>query len=257
MIKKPEEIALLKDGGALLATILDEVVAMVKPGVSTADLDAYAERRMHEVGGEPAFLGYKPHGVRTPFNSTVCISLNDEVVHAPARPGRVIHDGDIVKLDIGMRYPAKTGYFTDMAVTVPVGAVTTDVLKLIAATRDSLELALLQVRPGKCISDIAATIERHVKQFGFQPVKDLVGHGVGYAVHEAPEVPNYWVTGLPDTELVPGMVLAIEPIINMGRWQVKVLKDGWTIASVDGKPSAHFEHTVVVTKAGMQVLTAR
>lgn len=257
MIKKPEEIVLLKQGGALLATILAEVVAKVVPGVTTAELDAHATRRMYEVGGEPAFLGYRPSSASTPFASTMCISLNNEVVHAPAVPERVINSGDLVKLDIGMRYPAKNGFFTDMAVTVPVGTVKTEELKLIAATHDALEEAIAVVRPGNHISDISAVIERHVKKFGFQPVRDLVGHGVGYAVHEAPEVPNYWMEGLPDEELVVGMVLAIEPIINMGRWQVKALKDGWTIVSADGKPSAHFEHTIVVTQTGCDVLTRK
>ncbi len=256
MVKSAEEIALLKKGGGFLAMILAEVAVRAKPGVSTADLDLYATKRMYEVGGEPAFLGYKPAGARTPFTSTMCVSLNNEVVHAPAVPGRELKTGDLLKLDIGMRYPAKTGYFTDMAITVPVGSVKTEELKLIAATRDALDAAILLVRPGNHISDISSVIERHVKKFGFQPVRDLVGHGVGYAVHEAPEVPNYWIEGLPDCELVVGMVLAIEPIINMGRWQVKVAKDGWTIISADGKPSAHFEHTIVVTETGCEVLTA-
>ncbi len=256
MVKTAEEIALLKQGGGFLAMILDEVAARVKPGVSTAELDDYATKRMYEVGGEPAFLGYKPQGARTAFTSTMCVSINNEVVHAPAVPAREVQSGDLLKLDIGMRYPAKTGYFTDMAITVPVGSVGTDEMKLVTATRDALTAAIAVVRPGNHISDIASVIERHVKQFGFQPVRDLVGHGVGYEVHEAPEVPNYWIEGLPDHELVPGMVLAIEPIINMGRWQVKVAKNGWTILSADGKKSAHFEHTIAVTETGCDVLTA-
>ncbi len=256
MIKTPEDIVILREGGAMLARVLNNVAHAVVPGITTEALDAQAAKEIRAARGEPSFFGYQPPGAKTPFPSTLCISINSEVVHAPATPAREIKQGDIVKLDIGMRYPAQDGLYTDMAMTIPVGSVKTQELQLVTATRDALDVAITQVKPGNHISDIAAAIEQHVQQFGFSPVRDLVGHGVGYAVHEAPEVPNYWMGGMADYELVPGMVIAIEPIINMGGWRVRVAPDGWTILSADGKPSAHFEHTVAVTESGCEVLTA-
>jgi methionyl aminopeptidase len=250
-IYSDEEIAKLREGGALLSRVLAEIAALAKPGATSAELDALAERRMREAGGEPSFKGYKAGG-SVPFPGTVCISLNHEVVHAPPVPARAFKDGDIAKLDIGVRYQ---GLCTDMAVTVPVGSVKPEALKLIRTTRAALLAGVGVIRPGAFVRDVGRTIQPFCEKEGFSVVRDLVGHGVGYKPHEDPPIPNYDDPDLPRVMLNKGMVLAVEPMINAGSWQVELAPDQWTVCAIDRKPSAHFEVTVAVTEDGHEILT--
>ncbi len=250
-IYTPEEIAKLREGGALLSAILGELCAMAKPGASTAELDAHAEKRMRDAGGEPSFKGYKAGGP-TPFNGTVCTSINDEVVHAPPHPGRVLKDGDIISLDIGLRYK---GLCTDMAVTVPIGNVSEKALKLIRVTRDALMAGVDVVRAGRKIREIGQAIQPVVERAGFGVVRALVGHGVGHHVHEEPNVPNYDDPDMPRVVMKEGMVLALEPMVTMGSWEVDLQSDDWTFATDDGSLAAHWELTLAVTADGCEILT--
>lgn len=246
-----EEVAILDEGGHLLSGILDEVAKMVSPEVTPKDLDAYAERRIREVGGEPSFLHYQTDRRDPPFPSTVCISLDEEVVHAPATPRRLT-EGTLVKLDIGMRY---RGLCTDMACTVPVGRASREAAELIRVTREALLIAIEKCTVGNWVSDIGKAVDKHVRRHGFSTVKDLVGHGVGRHVHEEPRVPNYFDPSLRPVRLAPGMVLALEPMVNAGRDAVSVKDDEWTVVTRDGRRSAHFEATVALTEGGTRVLT--
>ena len=251
-LKSEQEINNIREGGALLSAILGELVDMVEPGVTTAELDAYAERRMLEVGGEPAFKGYRSDRRSPPFPTALCTSINGEVVHGPATPGRPLKNGDLIKIDVGLRY--KDGY-TDMAATVPVGQVTEEALRLVQATKASLLLGIERVRPGGWIGDIGKAVDKYVRRQGFSTVKDLVGHGVGRYVHEEPQIPNYFDPGLEPVRIEPGMVLAIEPMVNAGGDEVATLDDGWTVVTADGSLSAHFEMTVAVTANGVEIMT--
>lgn len=252
MIKTAEEISVLREGGALLSRALAAGVAAVRPGVTTGELDQIVTRVIREGGGEPSFLGYKTHSQDPPFPTTLCTSINQEVVHAPAVPARVLEDGDIIGLDIGARYK---GFCTDMAVTVAVGNVGKDVRKLMQVTRESLLRGLEQIKPGNLISDIGKAVQAHVEKHGYGVVRDLVGHGVGRKVHEDPRIPNYFDPHLKPVRIVPGMVLCIEPMVTLGDYAVDTLPDDWTIATVDGSPAAHFEVTVVVTETGHDIIT--
>ncbi|MFA7286777.1 MAG: type I methionyl aminopeptidase [Patescibacteria group bacterium] len=250
------EITIIRECGRLLAQILHEVIAQVRPGVQTAALDALARERMQAVGGVPSFLGYTAGG-SVPFPSTLCVSINGEVVHGPALPSRELHDGDIVGLDIGMRYPAKGGFCTDMAMTVPVGRVSEADRRLLEVTREALQLGVAAALPGATVGDISRAIEKRVKAAGYGIVRELVGHGVGRQVHEAPEVPNFFVRGpIAATVLQPGLVIAIEPMVNAGSAAIRTLKDNWTIATRDGSRAAHFEQTIVIAEHGpAEILT--
>ena len=246
---------MIRRGGVLLSRVLGKVARRVAPGVTTAELDDIAEREILKAGGRPAFKGYRIAGVKMPYNSTVCTSVNDEVVHGLAYPGRVLKEGDIIGLDIGMQYPAADGFFSDMAMTVPVGKITDKAAKLMKVTRECLERAISVVHAGAKLSDIGNAVQKHAEGNGFGVVRDLVGHGVGYDVHEEPRVPNYVDHDYPDVTLKAGMVLAIEPMVNAGGWEVKTLADGWTVKTVDGSLSAHFENTIAVTDDGCEILT--
>lgn len=256
MIYSKEDIDILREGGRRLALILEEVAAQVKPGVTTTELDALAEKRIREEGGEPSFLGYQGDFGGSPFPSTLCTSINREVVHGMATPPRTLKEGDIVGLDIGMRYPAEGGLCTDMAVTVPVGKISKETERLIAETRESLNRGIGAAKAGAKIRDISAAIQKNVEKEGFSIVRDLVGHGVGKKVHEPPEVPNFVIRGpIGDVVLEPGLVIAIEPMVTAGRPEVETLPDGWTVASVDKSLAAHFEHTIAITENGPEILT--
>ncbi|MEY4723449.1 MAG: hypothetical protein RLZZ324_962 [Candidatus Parcubacteria bacterium] len=248
----PEQIDAIREGGAILSRILEELVDMVKPGVNTADLEAHSTRRMHEAGGEPSFKGYRSDPSQTPYNSSVCTSINDEVVHAPAIPGRVVKEGDILKLDIGLRY--KT-FCTDMAVTVPVGKADKELLNLIAVTKDSMLIGISKIRAGGWISDIGKAVDKRARRAGYATVKDLTGHGVGNKVHEEPCIPNYFDDGMEPVRMKEGMVLAVEPMLNIGEEDVVGHRDGWTISTEDKTYSAHFEVTVAITDKGMEIMT--
>lgn len=256
MIYSPQDVATIQEGGRRLATVLAEVSALVKPGVTTLELDEYAERRIRELGGVPSFKGYKSGFARTPYSSTLCTSINNEVVHAPPIPSRTLQNGDIIGLDIGMRYPAKDGFCTDMAVTVGVGKISPAAQKLISITRQALDEGIATAQPGARVRDISRAVQSCIEGAGFSIVDALVGHGVGKKVHEEPEVPNFVVRGpIGDYKLEPGLVIAIEPMVNKGEAEVDTLADGWTVATHDGSLSAHFEHTIAVTESGPVIMT--
>ena len=236
----------MRAANQLVAQVLEDLTAMVAPGVSTADLDEAAERKVRAAGAEPAFKGYRG------YPATLCASVNQQVVHGI--PNRTpLKAGDIVSLDMGVKL---NGYYGDSAVTVAVGPVQDDVAKLLRVTQEALEKGIAQVKVGGRISDIGHAIQAHVEANGFSVVREFVGHGIGASLHEEPQIANYGEPGR-GPRLAEGMTLAIEPMVNMGKPAVKVLADGWTAVTKDGSLSAHFEHTVAVTKGGPLVLTAR
>jgi methionyl aminopeptidase len=238
------EVERLARVNALVARVLAELRSAAVPGVTTAALDALAERRLADAGAEPAFKGY--HG----YPATICASINEQVVHGiPSK--RALESGDIVSLDMGARLD---GFYGDCAVTVAVGVIAPEAARLLAVTEEALDKGLAAVRPGARISDIGAAVQGFVEAHGFSVVREFVGHGIGTKLHEEPQIPNYGVAGR-GPRLAEGMVLAIEPMVNMGKAGVKVLGDGWTAVTKDGSLSAHFEHTVVVTADGCRILT--
>ncbi len=252
LIKNPQEIEKLKAGGIILSAILRELKGLCVAGVETAELDALAQKRMAEHGGKPSFMGYTAAREAPPFPGAVCISINEEVVHGLPTPSRTVKEGDIVGLDIGMWYE---GLATDMATTVIVGTIPDAVRTLVAETRASLEVALTQVKAGKWIHDIGNAIDDYLTPKGYGIVRDLVGHGVGHAIHEDPQIPHFRDRYAPRVKMQEGMVLAIEPMVTLGTWKVRLKRDGWTIVTADGKPAAHFELSVVVTKTGYELIT--
>ena len=244
--KSPAELDKMRAANQLVARILEELAAMVAPGVSTADLDAAAESKVRAAGAEPAFKGYRG------YPATLCASVNEQVVHGIPNKAP-LKAGDIVSLDMGVKL---NGYFGDSAVTVPVGGVREDVSRLLRVTQEALEKGIAQVKLGGRISDIGHAIQQHVESQGFSVVREFVGHGIGASLHEEPQIANYGEPGR-GPRLAEGMTLAIEPMVNMGKAAVRVLADGWTAVTRDGSLSAHFEHTVAVTKDGPLVLTLR
>jgi len=256
-IKQPQEVETIIEGGRLMGEILDELAGMVAPGVSAFDIDKKAEELIIKVGGRPAFKGYRTRISEPPFPSTICASVNDEVVHGIASKEKILNEGDIFTIDIGMQYPKKGGYFTDTAVTVPVGSVDEHTMQLLNVTKKSLFKGIEQATVGNTVADIGAAIQKYVDPQGYGIVRDLVGHGVGHAVHEEPRVPNYYDKELEAWELKPGVVIAIEPMLTMGTREVVTAEDGWTILTRDGSLSAHFEHTIVITEDGPVIATQR
>ncbi len=253
LTKTAEEIAKMREGGALLSRALKAAVDTVRPGVAVRELDRAAERVIRDGGGEPSFLGYKPSPEDAPFPSTLCVSINEEVVHGPGNRDVKLKQGNIVGFDIGCWYQ---GLCTDMAVTVPVGKVSPELQELMRVTRESMMAGVKAAKVGGMISDISAAVENHIKPHGYGIVRALVGHGVGHKVHEAPHVPNFVDKRYPKVKIQDGMCLAIEPMVGLGGdWHVKTAPDGWTIVMADGKSSAHFEVTIVVTQAGTEILT--
>ncbi len=246
-LRKGAELEGLRDAGHTAAAVLQRTVAMVRPGVSTAEIDAAAAQFMADAGSRSAFLNYKG------FPGQICISLNEEVVHGIGRPARIIQNGDIVKIDVGI---IKNGWIGDNATSVPVGAIRPEVHQLLRATEESLHTAINLCQPGEMLRKVCGSVEAFVKRFGYTVVKQFVGHGLGRKLHEKPEVPNY-DSGRIKTRLEPGMVIAIEPMVNMGTAEVEVLADRWTAVTRDGKPSSHFEHTVLITADGPEILTPR
>jgi methionyl aminopeptidase len=236
----------MRAANALVADVLAELAAIVEPGVNTRDLDVIAERLVREGGAEPAFKGYRG------YPATLCASINEQVVHG-IPSGRQLLEGDIVSLDMGVKL---NGFYGDSAVTVPVGRIGDDAQRLLAVTQEALERGITQVQIGGRISDIGHAVQEHVEKHGFSVVREFVGHGIGAALHEEPQIANYGEPGR-GPRMAEGMVLAIEPMVNIGRPAVKVLADGWTAVTRDGSLSAHFEHTVAVTKHGPLILTMR
>lgn len=250
-LKSKEEIKIMKEGGKRHAEILREVAKIVRPGISTKDLDDLAYKLVIEGGDKPAFLNYTPEGVSYPYPATLCVSINDEIVHGIPNKKVFLQEGDIVSLDLGLVHK---GLITDGAITVPVGKVSKEAKELLRVTKKALELAVAAAKPGNRVGDIGYAVESFVKPLGYGIVKILSGHGVGYTVHEDPYVPNFGKKGTGE-RLVPGMVIAIEPMVNLGTGEVYVTDDEYTYITADGKISAHFEHTVAITEKGPVILT--
>ena len=241
------ELEKMREAGRLVGEVLTELASKVAPGISTAELDELAEKRIAKRGAVPAFKGY--HG----YPATICASINDEVIHGIPSGRRVLVEGDIISLDVGA---SVDGYYGDSAITLAVGRVSEEAATLLRVTEESLFKAIEQARPGRRLSDISHAVQHHVEAHGFSIVREFVGHGIGQRMHEEPQVPNYGEPGH-GPRLAEGMVLAIEPMVNAGRAAVKVLADGWTAVTKDKSLSAHFEHTVAVTAGEPWILTAR
>jgi len=267
-IKTKQEIEVLREGGGRLAGILKKIVSAAKPGLSTWELDRLAEELIFEFGGRPSFKGYKGKRDPRPYPGSMCISVNDEIVHAIPRQDKILKEGDVVGLDIGMWWPAnaassfqlpasskrKNGLCTDMAVTIGIGEISPEAERLIRASREALDLGIRAVHPGARVGDLGYAIQKHLEAHNLGIIRNLAGHGVGYEVHEEPLIPNF---GQPHTgvELKENMVIALEPMATLGDWRVRLADDGWTFKTVDGSLGAHFEHTLAVTKSGAEVLT--
>ncbi len=247
LIKTADEIKIMQDANQIVAETLRMLENTVEPGITTFELDQMAEELCLKRKSTPAFKGY--HG----FPASLCVSLNEEVVHGIPTRKRKLKKGDILSVDFGVCYK---GFYGDSAVTIPVGRVKPATHKLLRVTRESLELAIEQVVVGNRVADISRAVQEHVEGNGYSVVRQFVGHGIGSSLHEGPEIPNY-VQGGQSPRLVEGMVVAIEPMVNMGTYKVKVLRDGWTVITADRKPSAHFEHSIAVTADGPLVLSSR
>ena len=247
-IKSAREVKIMRQASKIVATVLREVMAMVEPGQTTGYLDAFAERRIREMGATPSFKGY--HG----FPASICASINNEVVHGIPSAKRVIHRGDLLKVDTGAYFE---GYHGDSCITVCVGDASKEAQTLSRVARESLMAGIGQVKAGNTLLDIAGAVEDHVKANGFSVVEDYTGHGVGRNLHEEPSVFNFRTDELPNVTLRPGMTLAIEPILNAGSKGCRTLRDRWTVVTRDGALSAQWEHTVLVTSDGCEILTDR
>lgn len=263
LIKTPEEIKMIKEGGEIMGRILEDLAKMCRPGVEIIAVDKMAEKMIIEAGGRPAFKNHKTRFADTAFPATICASLNAELVHGIPKKGVVLKDGDIFTIDIGMEWPAPVkgksrGYYTDTAVTIPIGKVPAKTRELLRVTQESLEEGIRAIKPGNSVADIGKAVESYVKSQGkYGIVRDLVGHGVGHEVHEEPSIPNYYNRNLDYIILKPGMVIAVEPMLSLGGWKVTTADDGWTIGMSDGSLCAHFEHTIIITKSGHVVATRR
>ncbi len=250
--RSPAELEKLRRSGLLVYRILQDLKGMVAEGVSTHDLEAAAEKMIADAGAKPAFKGYYSQAAGTKYPFVLCTSVNEEVVHGMPSARRKLKRGDIVSIDTGVQLD---GYFGDSAVTIAVGEVNDSVKRLLKVTEESLELAIDRVRSGNRLFDICGTVEKHVTSNGFSIVREFVGHGIGTSLHEEPQIPNYVDRRGENPRLKPGMVLAIEPMVNAGKPETKVLPDKWTAIAKDGSYSAHFEHMVAVTENGPWVLS--
>ncbi|WP_457574926.1 type I methionyl aminopeptidase [Desulfolithobacter sp.] len=247
IVKTPEEIEIMYRANQIVAGVLNLLEERIRPGLTTLKLDRWAEEYCRDHGSKPAFKGYRG------FPGSLCVSINEQVVHGIPSKKVVIREGDIVSVDFGVLYQ---GFYGDSAVTIPVGEISPLKQKLLQVTRESLEKAIAQVQVGNRIADISRAVQTHAEKHGFSVVRHFVGHGIGTSLHEGPEVPNY-VQKQPSPRILEGMVVAIEPMVNAGTHKVKVLADRWTVVTADRKPSAHFEHSVAATKEGPLVLSAR
>lgn len=252
LIKTPEEIAILREGGKRLARLIALVAAEARPGVAVRDLDALFEREARAGGDAPAFLGYTPSGAHRPFPASLCVSVNDEAVHGvPTESDRVLRDGDIVSLDAGLIHQ---GLITDMCTTVAVGGVDEQGMQLITAAQGALMAGISAARGGARLGDIGAAIDAHLAGTGFGAIPDLGGHGVGHKVHEPPHVFHFGEAGT-GAKLVPGMVITIEPTVSEGSTDIELAEDGYTYKTADGSRTAQFEHTIAITEGEAEVLT--
>jgi methionyl aminopeptidase len=244
ILKSRQEIEKMRKSNAIVAAILEELRKKIRPGVKTIELDRLSEEMALKKGARPAFKGYRGY----PYS--LCTSVNSEVVHGMPSE-RELKEGDIISLDFGI---LNDGYYGDAAVTVPVGDITPEAGRLVKVTEEALYKGIAEVKAGNRIGDISAAIQGHVEASGYSVVRDLVGHGIGKSLHEDPQVPNYGSGGR-GIELKPGMVIAIEPMVNEGIYRVEILRDGWTVVTADGKLSAHFEHSVAITENGPVILS--
>ncbi len=247
-IKSSREIEIMRKSSKIVATVLSEIKDLVKPGMSTLDLDNYAEKRIRDLDAKPSFKGY--HG----FPGSICSSINNEVVHGIPSKKKIINDGDLLKVDTGAFY---NGYHGDSCITICVGNTSDEAIELSRVAKEALMLGIKQIRPQNKLLDIAGAIEDYVKDNGCSIVEDYTGHGVGRNLHEEPSVFNFRTNDLPNVTLREGMTIAVEPIINLGSKYCKTLRDGWTVITKDGNLSAQWEHTVLVTKNGFEILTDR
>lgn len=246
--KSDYEIEIMRQSGAIVATVLKEISERVEPSITTADLDAYAEQRIREMGATPSFKGY--YG----FPASICASVNDEVVHGIPNPKKVIRNGDVLKVDVGAYFE---GFHGDSCITIAVGKVKPKAADLIRVAEETLYKGIAQVKAGNCLLDLAGAMQDHAEAHGFAIVENYTGHGVGRNLHEEPSVFNYRTHELPNVRLRAGMTLAIEPILNAGSKHTRTLSDRWTVVTVDRSLSAQFEHTVLVTEDGYEILTDR
>jgi methionyl aminopeptidase len=245
LVKSPREIEAMRRAGAVVGRFFEEVRSLILPGVSTLDLELFADRFIARNGVRTAFKGYMG------YPAHLCTSMNEEVVHGIPSKDRVVREGDILSIDFGI---VREGFYGDSAMTFPVGAVSGVSSRLLAATERSLAAGISEVRPGNRLGDVSAAVQETVEAEGFSVVRDFVGHGIGRSLHEDPQIPNFGKRGV-GPKLMPGMTLAIEPMVNAGGWPVEVLPDGWTVVTRDRSRSAHFEHTVVVTEDGYRILS--
>ncbi|MGC9504808.1 type I methionyl aminopeptidase [Baaleninema sp.] len=247
-IKSKREIEIMRQSAKIVATVLKEISEMTQPGMTTADLDAHAEKRIREMGAKPSFKGY--HG----FPATICASVNNEVVHGIPNPKKVLKEGDVLKVDTGAFYQ---GFHGDSCVTIPVGKISPDAETLVRVAEEALYKGIEQVKAGAYLLDLAGAIQDHVEAHGFSVVEEFTGHGVGRNLHEEPSVFNFRTREMPNVKLRAGMTLAIEPILNAGSKHTRILSDKWTAVTIDNSLSAQFEHTVLVTEDGYEILTDR
>jgi methionyl aminopeptidase len=246
-VKTPEEIQIMFAANQIVAGVLDLLQKQIRPGLTTMTLDRWAEQYCRDHQAEPAFKGYRG------FPGSLCVSINEQVVHGIPSKKVLLHEGDVVSIDFGVLFK---GYYGDAAITIPVGNISPEKDKLVRVTRESLDLAIAQVQVGNRVADISRAVQEHVEKNGFSVVRQFVGHGIGTSLHESPEVPNYVQKNKSSPRIVEGMVLAIEPMVNAGTYKVKVLEDDWTVVTADRRPSAHFEHSVAATGNGPIVLSA-
>lgn len=245
VLKSSRELALMRQAGRIVAQVHERFREVVRPGITTADLEKVASRIIEQEGAIPSFKGYRG------FPATICASINEEIVHGIPSPERVLEEGDIISLDVGTIYK---GYQGDAAITLPVGEVDEEVRRLLQVTQDALKAGIAQSRAGKRLGDISAAIQRYVEGRGFNVVREYTGHGIGQEMHEDPQIPNF---GRPNRgpRLRPGMTFALEPMVMAGDWQTRTLSDNWTVVTADGSLSAHFEHTLAVTNGEPEILT--
>jgi methionyl aminopeptidase len=244
-LKTKEEIILIRKAGKILAEIINKIKKQIRPGITTAQIDTFARDLIIDSGGYPAFKGYRG------FPSNICVSVNEEIVHGIPTDDRILRNGDIVSVDVGIKLG---DYFADAAFTMPIGNINGNIAKLVDVARKALYTGIKRAKVNNYLSDISYSIQKIVESNGFSVVRDFVGHGIGKMMHEEPEIPNF---GRPKMgpRLKVGMVLAIEPMVNMGTWEVEILGNGWTAVTKDRKPSAHFEHTIAITEIGPEILT--
>ena len=244
VLKSSEEIEKMAKAGGIVGEVLESIKSMIQTGITTKEIEVYADERIRALGGKPAFKGYRG------YPASICTSVNDEVVHG-IPSSRKLKDGDIISIDLGVYYD---GFYGDGAVTVPVGKIDHETAALLQITEEALNLGIENAIVGKRVSDISHAIQSHVEKSGFSVVRTFVGHGIGRELHEEPQIPNYGIPGK-GPRLKEGMTLAIEPMVNSGTYEVRILGDGWTAVAIDGKKSAHFEHTVLVTTGKPKILT--